>query len=226
MNFYDQLVSETEAERQYLLSAPIIADVLVGKFNLNTYIAFLNQAYQHVRHTVPLLMQAGARLGPGQLWLQPAVAEYIEEEAGHEQWILNDLETCGCSRRDYERAMPHFESEMLVSYLYDTVQRGNPVGIFGMVLVLEGTSANLAPQVAEIVQGKLGLPNKAMSYLRSHGVLDQDHIRGFEETMNRIDDEQDREAIIHVARNVYRLYGNVYRMIPERAAMLDEQAAA
>ena len=28
-------------------------------------------------------------------WLQPAICEYIEEEAGHEQWILNDLKACG-----------------------------------------------------------------------------------------------------------------------------------
>ena len=28
-----------------------------------------------------------------------------------------------------------------MSYLYDTVQRGNPVGIFGMVQVLEGENA-------------------------------------------------------------------------------------
>ena len=217
MKFYNQLVKATEPERQYLLSAPVIGDVLEGRFTLNTYLAFLNQAYHHVRHTVPLLMQAGARLSRDQLWLQPAVIEYIAEEAGHDAWILNDIETCGGCRADFEQALPPPESEILVSYLYDVVQRGNPAGIFGMVLVLEGTSANLAPQVANIVQAGLNLPDAAMSYLRSHGELDQDHIQGFEATMNRIASEEDRQAIVRVARNVYRLYGDVYRMIPDRA---------
>ena len=44
MKFYDNLIHETEAERQYLLSAPIIGDVLQGRFNLTTYVALLNQA--------------------------------------------------------------------------------------------------------------------------------------------------------------------------------------
>ena len=65
-----------------------------------------------------------------------------------------------------------------------------------------------------------------MTYLRSHGALDQDHIRGFEATMNQVASASDQADIIHVARTVYRLYGNVYRMIPERAAQLDLEAAA
>lgn len=226
MNFYDELIMETETERQFLLSSPIIMDVLEGRFNLNTYIAFLNQAYQHVRHTAPLLMQAGARLGQHQIWLQRSIAEYIDEEAGHEQWILNDIEASGASRQTFATAPAPFESEMLVSYLYDTTQRGNPVGIFGMVLVLEGTSADLAPQVAQLVQQKLSLPDEAMSYLTTHGVLDQDHISGFETTMNQITNREDQLAIIHVAKNVYRLYGNVYRMIPQWAESFDEKEAA
>ncbi len=226
MNFYDQLQRDTHAEREYFLTSPIITDVLEGRFNLATYIAFLNQAYHHVRHTVPLLMLAGGNLGSHQMYLQDAIAEYIADEKGHEHWILNDIEACGGSRLHYAEGPAPFDSEILVSFLYDTVQRNNPVGIFGMVLVLEGTSADLATPVAGLVQQKLGLPDKAMSYLRSHGTLDQDHIREFEQVINTVNDANDQAAITHVAKTVYKLYGRVYRAIGQEAASIDQAFAA
>jgi len=226
MAFYEKLIKETEEDQQYLLSAPIINDVFEGRFSLETYIAFLNQAYHHVRHTVPLLMLAGGRLSGEQRWLESAIAGYIQEEAGHEQWILDDLEVCGCDRDTFASGEAPFHSAVLVSCLYDTVQRRNPVGIFGMVQVLEGTSASLAPAVADIIQTALALPDSAMTYLRSHGELDQEHIQHFERVMNKVEDPEDQDDIIRVARMIYRLYGDVYRAIPVEAEKLTRQAAA
>lgn len=217
MSFYEQLQHETNDSRQYLLSAPIIEQVFQHNFTLETYIVFLNQAYHHVRHTIPLLMAVGAKLSARQSWLMKTISKYIDEEIGHEQWILDDLEACGCDRKSFELGEAPFTSEVMVSYLYDFIARKNPVGIFGMVQVLEGTSSTLAPVVAEIVQSTLSLPDEAMTYLTTHGELDQDHIAFFENTMNRIDDHEDRAAIIHVANAVYRLYGDVYRSLPTAA---------
>ena len=224
--FYRELLEQTNSGKEYLLSAPIIEDVMLGRFDLSTYIAFLNQAYHHVKHTVPLLMAAGSRLSSDQEYLQPAILEYIEEEAGHEHWILNDMEACGVDRSQAAVLPAPFESELMVSYLYDTVNRKNPLGIFGMVLVLEGTSAGLATEVGKIVQKQLGLTNEAMSYLESHGTLDQEHLKGFEVLMDRIEDPDTQKAIIHTARSVYRLYGDVYRAIPAQAETWQEVLAA
>lgn len=226
MSFYDELLHQTQSGRDYLLSAPIIADVFDGNFTLDTYIAFLNQAYHHVRHTVPLLMAAGAGLAPRQEWLRKTIHEYIAEEFGHEAWILDDLAACGCDRDEFENGAPPFETEVMVAYLYDFIARRNPVGIFGMVLVLEGTSSELAPTVAGIVQQKLALPDAAITYLTTHGDLDQDHIVYFERVMDRIDDPGDQAAVIHVANAVYRLYGDVYRAIPQAAQSIRKQRAA
>jgi len=223
MQFYDRLQQETQSERNFLLTSPVIEDVMQGEFSLQTYIAFLDQAYHHVKHTVPLLMLAGARLQPQQQWMQSALSEYIMEESGHELWILNDLEACGAAR---ERDVAPFDSEIMVAYLYDTIQRINPAGVFGMVQVLEGTSVSLATTVAGIVQSKLGLPDAAMSYLTSHGTLDQEHLQHLKRILDQIDDTQDQNAIIHVACNVYRLYGNVFRAIPDEATRLQDRAAA
>ena len=99
MNFYQQLQSNTEHARQSFLQAPIIQRCFNGDFNLNDYIAFLQQAYHHVKFTVPLLMATGAKLNEDKEWLREAIGEYIEEEMGHQEWILNDLAALIKNRR-------------------------------------------------------------------------------------------------------------------------------
>jgi len=210
MGFYDELQSNTEQARTALLSAPIIGKALSGDIKLDDYVAFLTEAYHHVKHTVPLLMAVGARLPEEKEWLREAVAEYIEEELGHQEWILNDIEACGVDKELVRLGKPSLHTELMVSYAYDTVARTNPVGFFGMVHVLEGTSVTTADLAASAIQSALGLPDKAFSYLRSHGALDQDHIQFFESLMNRIEDEKECQHILHCSKMFYRLYANIF----------------
>jgi long-chain acyl-CoA synthetase len=100
-----------------------------------------------------------------------------------------------------------------VSYAYDVIQRRNPVGFFGMVLVLEGTSAAIASSAAAIIKKHLNLPDNAFSYLISHGVLDQSHMKFLQNLMNCITNNEDQNTVIHCANMFYRLYGNIFHAI-------------
>lgn len=211
MTFYQQLLSETEQERNALLTAPIITRCFQGEFSLDDYVAFLTQAYHHVKFTVPLLMATGAGLPEEKEWLREAVGEYIEEEMGHQEWILNDIACCGFDKEAARYSTPHVATELMVAYAWDMVTRVNPLGFFGMVQVLEGTSINIAEKAADIIREKLGLPEKAFSYLYSHGALDQDHIVFFEGLMNQVTDPKEQALIIHTAKVFYKLYGDIFR---------------
>ena len=195
-----------------------------GQVSMNSYIGFLTQAYHHVKHTVPLLMTCGSRLPERLEWLREAVAEYIEEEIGHQEWILNDLQACGVDKEKIRCSKPNFETELMVSYAYDTTTRKNPIGLFGMVNVLEGTSITLATNAASIIQEKLNLDDKAFSYLNSHGSLDIKHIKFYEELMNRLDHEDDKQAVIHCAKSVFILYANIFRSLPLADQSLEKVA--
>ena len=112
MEFYKQLQQETQQEQEYLLSSPVITQCMQGQVSMDSYIAFLTQAYHHVKHTVPLLMACGSRLPERLEWLRVAVAEYIEEEIGHQEWILNDLQACGVDKEKIRNSEPSFETEL------------------------------------------------------------------------------------------------------------------
>lgn len=213
MNLYDRLLNETETEKAYLLTSPIIQRCFEGDIIREDYVAFLTQAYHHVKHTVPLLMLVGAHLPHEREWLRDAVAEYIEEELGHQEWILNDIAACGVDKNEVRYGEPSFATELMVSYAYDLINRVNPLGFFGMVHVLEGTSIAVADHAADTIQKTVNLPDKAFSYLRSHGALDQDHVKFFEKLMNKITDTQEQDLIVNSAKKFFKLYGDIFRTL-------------
>ncbi len=212
-SLHDRLVEATRHERDFLLSAGPIRDALAGTVSLPRYLAFLGEAWQHVRHTVPLLMAAGSRLPARLGWLQRDLIHYIEEEAGHDEWILNDIRAAGGDAEAVRSAHPHPATDALVARVYDQVERRNPVGIFGMVHVLEGTSVALALNAADRIQASLGLPDAAFTYLRSHGQLDREHVQDLREILARLTEAQDHEAVIDCARCVFWLYGQMFRSL-------------
>jgi pyrroloquinoline quinone (PQQ) biosynthesis protein C len=190
-----------------------------GEITLDDYVAFLTQAFHHVKHTVPLLMAVGSRLPHDMEWLREAVAEYIEEELGHQEWILNDIAVCGFDKEQARNSQPSAATELMVAYAYDTIQRVNPVGFFGMVHVLEGTSVSLADSAADKIRDALNLPERAFTYLRSHGSLDVEHCAFFESLMARVTKAEDQQQIIHSANMFYHLYANVFRTLPTNISL-------
>ena len=219
MHLNERLKTETATDRDRLLAAPAIQRVLHGDVTPGLYRRFLVQAWHHVRHTVPLLLAVETRLPERHRWLKEAVLHYVDEEAGHEQWILNDIVHAGGDRAATTASQPSLATEAMVAYAYDTVMRRNPVGFFGMVHVLEGTSVALALAAADRIQSGLGLPDGAFRYLRSHGTLDVEHTAHFADLVNAVDGSADRDAIVRAARMFYRLYADVFRALPRPVAV-------
>src|SRR5450830_208150 len=226
MPFYNTLLSQTTREREALFNLPLIKAGAAGQVSLSAYVAFLTEAYHHVKHTVPLLMLCGSRLPERYEWLREAVAEYIEEELGHQEWILNDIKACGADAEAVRHGQASVATEIMVAYAYDMINRVSPIGFFGMVLVLEGTSVALATQASASIQKSLGLGNNAFSYLTSHGALDISHVDFYEGLVNKIDDEKDRAMLIHSAKTFYKLYGDIFRELGNRFITANTQQVA
>jgi pyrroloquinoline quinone (PQQ) biosynthesis protein C len=213
MTFFEELEQKTMQQQMELHSIPVIERALTGKVSLATYIEFLTQAYHHVKHTVPLLMSCGSRIKSDQEWLRTRVANYIEEEIGHQDWILNDIAACGGDAEAVKRGKPGFSTQMMVAYAYDSIARVNPISFFGMVYVLEGTSAKLATNAALRIQESLNLPIAAFSYLNSHGCIDLEHVDFFRDLVNQLESDTDKVCLVESAKNFYRLYGEIFRSL-------------
>lgn len=212
MTNYKRLILETEKERERMYDAQIFKDLENNNFNINNYISFLTEAYHHVKYTVPLMMACGSKIPFDKEYYRKAIVEYIEEEYGHHEWILNDLAVCGCDKDLIIKSLPHPATQAMISYVKDRIDI-NPLSFFGMVQVLEGTSIVVASNAGATVMKHLNLPENAFSYLFSHGALDQEHIIFFEKLINSITIKKDLDDIIETAKYVYIYYGDILRSI-------------
>ena len=214
MSFFETLAVETAGAQRALFAVPQIVDGLAGAISRETYLGYLAQAYQHVRHTVPLMRLAQGRLDSSRAHFRDALEAYIAEETGHEAWILDDIDHAGGDSEGAVAAGPSPATAAMVAYAYDRVGQGNPMALFGMIYVLEGTSIALASPGAEALAGALGLGPECFRYLSSHGALDQDHMAFFQRLMGEVDDPDDEAAIIDMAQRIFGLFGDMFRTIP------------
>ena len=65
MSFYDTLLQETQAARDAFFSIPIVLEAAQNGVDRDLYIAYLTEAYHHVKHTCPLLAHALAHCPKG-----------------------------------------------------------------------------------------------------------------------------------------------------------------
>ncbi|NOY61618.1 MAG: iron-containing redox enzyme family protein [Gammaproteobacteria bacterium] len=215
MPFYNQLLTQTQAERETFRKIPTLQAGVNGQLSIATYVQFLTQAYHHVKHTVPLLMAFGSRLPGSMEWMRTATISYIEEETGHHEWILNDIRACGGDADAVRNGQPNMATEIMVAYAYDTIARRNPLGFLGMVHVLEGSSKELASEAARQLGRSLQLPDSAFTYLITHGELDISHDEMYQNLVNKLTSDTDKEAIIHATKLFFHLYGNIFRSLEQ-----------
>jgi len=212
-SFYQILQAETEAARQAFFSTPMLLDAAENGVEAGLYINYLTQAYHHVRQTCPLLAAALGRCGSNDAVLRDALIEYIDDEKGHEKWILNDIRAIG-GQEAVDRAISYEGDQavrVMVGYVYYAIDRISPYAMLGMVHVLEGTSVDIASLAADSIAKRLGIPTtKGFSYLTSHGAVDLEHVQFFERLVNQIDDKCQQEIIIDTARITYQLWGNMF----------------
>jgi len=218
MSFYEQLVTETTESREAFLSIPLVRNTLRNGAPRGLYLDFLAEAYHHVKHTFPLLALAASRTSDERF--QDALVEYMEEERGHEKWILNDIRALGGDPDAVRDGQGGPACRIMVGYAYYAIEHISPHAFLGSVHVLEGMSVLLADQLADVMKASLGLESdNGFSYLRTHGSLDSEHVAFFRTLVDGFDDRKTQSIIIDNATMFYRLYGSIFRDLGARVEL-------
>ena len=219
MGFYETLEKETAPEREKFLAIPLVEQAVRSGGPRPLYLAFLEQAYHHVSHTFPLLALAASRTTDERY--QDALVEYMEEERGHEKWILDDIRILGGDAQRVREGQPAPACAIMVGYAYYAIEHISPYAMLGSVHVLEGMSVRLADKLADAVKASFGTTSeKGFSYLRSHGSLDQEHVAFFRELVDGFEDAETQRIIIENSRIFYRLYGAIFEDLGTESGLL------
>jgi pyrroloquinoline quinone (PQQ) biosynthesis protein C len=218
MSFYDRLMDETSTDRESFLAISIVQDAIRNGAPRGLYLDFLTEAYHHVKHTFPLLALAASRTSDERY--QDALVEYMEEERGHEKWILDDIRAVGGNPDAVRSGAPRMPCQIMVGYAYYAIEHISPYTFLGSVHVLEGMSVLLADKLADALKKSLSLESDAgFTYLRTHGSLDTDHVAFFRKLVDGFGDPATQRIIIDNAKIFYRLYGAIFQDLGARVRL-------
>jgi pyrroloquinoline quinone (PQQ) biosynthesis protein C len=212
MTAFQQLLQDTAAARQGFIELPLIQEVLRNGASKDLYLDFLGQAFHHVKCTASLLALAAARCGVEDRLYQAALFEYIEEERGHEEWILEDIGALGGDPEVVRHRAPRFPCKVMIGHAYYVVDHVSPYALLGMIHVLEGMAMALAGRAVAALRASV-VPSAGgggFKYLTTHSDLDVKHSEMFEKLVNGMD-RRHLPLVIDTTRDFYKLYGEIFR---------------
>ncbi len=218
MSPMQHLLQQTASARQNFMNIPLIQEVLHKGASKELYLNFLGQAYHHVRCTASLLALAAARCDSEDFLFQSALFEYIDEERGHELWILEDIAALGGDPEEVRRGAPRLPCKVMVGHAYYIVDRISPYGLLGMIYVLEGMAVALAGHAVTAIRASIAPDmDGGFKYLTTHSDLDVRHTEFFENLVDKID-QKHLPLVVETTNDFYKLYGDLFRDLDPHSA--------
>ena len=163
-----------------LVDHPRVADL---------YPEYLVAMHGVIRASVPLMETAvatarGMEGDPVAAGLADYLAEHIEEERHHDEWLLEDLAVLGISSSEVLARPPSPSIAALVGAQYYWILHHHPVALLGYIGLLEGNPPPAA-LIGELMQ-RTGLDRGAFRTLIAHSELDPHHRDELEERLDSL----------------------------------------
>ena len=198
--FFQELLQRTDEARRAFESAPVVLEVAAQGMELTRYRRFLMELHPVVWHFNPVTAAAVSRMGEREAPLRDFLYRHMHEEAGHDEWLLQDLEAVGGRAADVRRHVPGVATRCLVAFNHWQADRGRPAGVLGMLYALEVIASVYAGAFAAALRDRLFLDgDRGVSFLVSHASLDSRHMAELREVLDAVNDPQDQEAVVQSA---------------------------
>ncbi|NVK36456.1 MAG: iron-containing redox enzyme family protein, partial [Gammaproteobacteria bacterium] len=121
------------------------------------------------------------------------------EELGHENMVVNDLESMGVSKDIFDTP-PMPATDALNGYLDSVAIRGGVIPRLGYSFWAEDSYEHLAP-LLDACQNKLGLTEKQLTFFIAHAVIDEKHADDVNNAIDRwVHTDEEKAEVKQVAR--------------------------
>lgn len=167
------------------------------------YPEFLFQNHSVIRCSVPLMKAAAERCekmldsDPVAEGMLAYLRKHIPEETGHDEWVLDDLETLGYKREEVLKRIPSPSAAALAGAQYYWIRHVHPVALLGFIAVLEGTPPDV--EFFEQTADRIGVPRRAFSNLLLHGKLDPQHRDDLDHALDGLPLSEDHHTLMGIS---------------------------
>jgi hypothetical protein len=193
------------------------------------YPAYLTIWHGIVRSAVPLIEAAADRarvLAVAGDEVAAALVPYFEhhgpEEAGHDVWLLEDLEALGGDPEAALNRIPSPRVATLVGAQYYWLRHAHPVSLLGHMGVVEGYSP--PDGFADRLMTLTGYPRDAFRAIRRHERLDIKHKRELYELIDELPLTPEHERLmgiagLHTMQAAVEVFAEIHASLPSREAV-------
>lgn len=213
MSFFITLIELTDSSRRELEDVPKVHSMIHKGLEIAEYRAFLHDLYHVVWHFCPVMAAAVARCDDRFRDVRYELFERIEEEKGHESWVLEDIEAVGGDVRAVRAKPPSVPVQAMIAFNYYSAERVHPCSVLGMLYMLEVVSSVYGGRVSDSIARAIGrsVDGGGFKFLSSHATMDVDHMAKLNRLVKTIEDPAAQDSIVNSTRvNFYqfsRMFG-------------------
>jgi pyrroloquinoline quinone (PQQ) biosynthesis protein C len=212
MSFFITLIEMTDANRRGLEEIPKMHAMIHHGLTLGEYRAFLHDLYHIVWHFCPIMASAASRCGDEFRQVRYELYERIEEERGHETWVLEDVAAIGGDVASVKANPPSAPVQAMIAFNYYGAERVHPCSVLGMLYTLEVVASVYAGRVSDSIARSLGRDVEAggFKFLSSHASMDMDHVAKLNALLKTIEDPAAQAAVINSTRVNFYQFGRMF----------------
>ena len=212
-SFFITLVEMTDAARRGLEEIPKMHEMIHHGLKLAEYRAFLHDLYHIVWHFCPIMAAAAARCDDRYREVRYELYERIEEEKGHETWVLEDIAAMGVDVGSVQANPPSAPVQAMIAFNYHGAERVHPCSVLGMLYMLEVVSSVYAGRVSESIARAIGRDVDAggFRFLSSHATMDVEHMAKLNVLVKKITEPGAQQSIINSTRVNFFQFGLMFR---------------
>ncbi len=212
MSFFITLLEMTDASRRELEAQPKIHSMIHHGLTLAEYRAFLHDLYHIVWHFCPIMAAAASRCDDAFSVVRYELYERIEEEKGHEHWVLDDIRAMGGDVDAACSLPPSAPVQAMIAFNYWAAERRHACSVLGMLYTLEVVSSVYGGRVSDSIARATGRDVDAggFRFLTSHASMDQDHMAKLNLLVKKIDDPAAQDAVINSTRVNFFQFGQEF----------------
>ena len=212
-SFFITLVEMTDAARRGLEEIPKMHEMIHHGLKLAEYRAFLHDLYHIVWHFCPIMAAAAARCDDHHREVRYELYERIQEEKGHETWVLEDIVAMGVDVGSVQANPPSAPVQAMIAFNYHGAERVHPCSVLGMLYMLEVVSSVYAGRVSESIARAIGRDVDAggFKFLSSHATMDVEHMAKLNVLVKKITEPSAQQSIINSTRVNFFQFGLMFR---------------
>ena len=194
--FFADLVTRTDEARRDFETHPVVLAAVADGMSVERYRRLLLELYHVVWHFNPVCAAAASRIADTHRQVRYFLYAHMQEESGHEAWVMNDLEAVGVGPAATLAHQPSLDTLALTGYNHWAADRRHPCSVLGMMYTLEVIASVYGGTFASAIRDSLLLDGeRGISFIGSHATMDAEHMIDLRKVLNTLTDDAARDAI-------------------------------